>query len=727
MDEHKKRLSDALEKSDGNYDIKRIMTAYDIACSAHSGQKRASGEDYIVHPVEVAVILIDIGLDTDSLVAALLHDTIEDTGMSFDEVKKQFGQEVAEIVDGVTKLGRTVYTDKEKEQVENLRKMFLATAKDVRVIIIKLADRLHNMRTNEYVSEEKQRRKAKETLDIYAPIAHRLGMQRVKIELEDLSIKYLDAVGYREIEEDMARKASVHENFLANTIEQIKLHFNDLGYDIPRIDSRVKHIYSVYRKMYSQNKTIDEIYDLYAIRIIVDNINECYNALGIIHDMYKPIPGRFKDYISTPKPNMYQSLHTTVIGREGQPFEVQIRTWDMHRTAEYGIAAHWKYKSHVQGKKNDDRQLEWVRNLLKTQAESVDSDEDFMKTFKVDFFADEVFVFTPKGDIITLPAGATVIDFAYSIHSAVGNRMIGAKVNGKMTGLEYQPKNGDIIEVMTTNSGKGPGRDWLSIARTSQARSKIKQWFKKERREENIEKGNADLDTALFAAGIDISRETRDKFLSSVCSKYGFISAEDLIAAIGYDGLPVTKLMPRFKNEFAKAIKSNEEILAEINSKDSKVSRNSSSPVVIEGVDNCLIKFARCCSPLPGEHIIGYITKGYGVSVHRADCKNVIASLSRGDENDRWININWANVDKEESFLAALEIRCSNGYGVLANITTVLAGMKVTIKSLQARETENYAIVTLSCDVKSRDHLETIIKKIEALKDVMSVRRGGKG
>ncbi|MBQ3592809.1 MAG: bifunctional (p)ppGpp synthetase/guanosine-3',5'-bis(diphosphate) 3'-pyrophosphohydrolase [Clostridia bacterium] len=711
----------------GEYDKEKILAAFDLSYAAHEGQKRASGEDYIIHPIEVAKILVKTGLDTDSVVAALLHDTIEDTTVSFDDLKKQFGLEVAEIVDGVTKLSRTVYTDKEKQQVENLRKMFLATAKDVRVIIIKLADRLHNMRTNEYVNPEKQRRKAKETLEIYAPLAHRLGMQRMKIELEDLSIKYLDPVAYHEIEENMEKKAHTHENFLANTIEHIKEHFNELGYEIPHINSRVKHIYSVYRKMYAQNKTIDEIYDLYAIRIIVDNMNECYNALGIIHDMYKPIPGRFKDYISTPKPNMYQSLHTTVIGKEGQPFEVQIRTWDMHRTAEYGIAAHWKYKSKVQGKAQDDRQLEWVRNLLKTQAESVDSDEDFMKSFKVDFFSDEVFVFTPKGDIINLPAGATVIDFAYSIHSAVGNKMIGAKCNGKMTQLDYQPKNGDIIEIMTTNSGKGPGRDWLNIAKTSSAKSKIRQWFKKERREENIAKGDEELDIALAEAGVDITKEQRDKFIASVANKYGFSNAEDLIAAIGYDGLPMNKLISRFKNEFIKENKaSNEEITASIAKQGTKKTTHSKSPVVVEGVDNCLVKFARCCNPLPGEHIIGYITKGYGISVHRADCAHVKASLEKGDENDRWLNVSWANTSENESFLASLEIYCSKKYGVLADITAILANMRVTIKSLIARETDNTAIVVLSCDVHSREHLDTIIRKIGELKEVSSIRRGNK-
>ncbi len=721
--DYKKRLLDVIKNSDGNYDVEKISQAYDYADNAHQGQKRASGEEYILHPVEVAIILCNIGLDTDSIVGALLHDVVEDTPHTADEIKKLFGQEVALLVDGVTKLGKIPYTSKEEEQIENLRKMFLATARDARVIIIKLADRLHNMRTLEYVDDEKRRRKSHETMEVYAPLAHRLGMQRIKIELEDLALKYLDPIGYAEIENSMKEKEESRQNFLRDMIFRIKQHFGEtVGFKF-HIDGRVKHVYSIYRKMFRQNKTIEEIYDLYAVRIIVDSIAECYGVLGVIHDMFKPIPGRFKDYISMPKPNLYQSLHTTVIGGDGIPFEVQIRTWDMHRTAEYGIAAHWKYKSNVSGKENNDEKLTWVRKLLEMQTEGTDN-EDFMQSFKIDFFADEVFVFTPKGDLVNLPAGATAIDFAYAIHSAVGNKMVGAKVNGKIVTLDYQPQNGDIMEVITSNSAKGPSRDWLKIAKTSEARSKIKAWYKREMREENIQKGKEELERALEENGIVTTQKDRDDLLAGISSRIGFTGHDDLYAAIGYGGIALSKIIPHFKQEFVKVEKpTDEEILATIKPETEQPKKNKDSAIIVEGIDNCLIKFARCCNPLPGEPLIGYITKGYGVSVHRADCKNVLASLAKGDENDRWIHVTWNTQGQSNDFPASLQIACHQRNGLLADISTLLSNMKVSIRSLNARESDYDAFIDITVDVRSTDHLYTIIKKLETISGVRGVER----
>ncbi len=719
--DYRKRLLEALELSDNSYDTDKILQAYDFANKAHEGQKRASGEGYILHPVEVAIILCNIGLDTDSIVGALLHDVVEDTEHTIDEIKKLFGQSVAVIVDGVTKLGKIPYTSKEEEQIENLRKMFLATARDARVIIIKLADRLHNMRTLEYVDEEKRRRKSLETMEVYAPLAHRLGMQRIKIELDDLSLQYLDPIGYAEIEKSMQEKQESRQNFLPDMIRKIKRHFAETVSFKFHIDGRVKHVYSIYRKMFRQNKTIDEIYDLYAVRIIVDSIAECYGALGIIHDMFKPIPGRFKDYISMPKPNLYQSLHTTVIGSDGIPFEVQIRTWDMHRTAEYGIAAHWKYKDNVSGKDSGDEKLNWVRQILEMQTAD---NEDFMQSFKIDFFADEVFVFTPKGDLVNLPAGATAIDFAYAIHSAVGNKMVGAKVNGKIVTLDYQPQNGDIMEVITSNSAKGPSRDWLKIAKTSEARSKIKAWYKREMREENIQKGKEELERELIENGITTTQKDRDDLLSDISSSIGFTGHDDLYAAIGYGGIAVSKILPRFKQAFVKVEKpTDEEVIASVKPENETRKKNTDSAIIVEGIDNCLIKFAKCCNPLPGEALIGYVTKGYGVSVHRADCKNVLASLERGDENDRWIHVSWNTQGKSNDFPASLQIMGSQRNGLLADISTLLTNMKVSIRSLNARESDYNAFIDVTVDVRNADHLDTIIKKLEGISGVRAVER----
>jgi len=724
MDKYLEKLKEAIEKSGQTYDMEKITKAYELSKSAHIGQKRESGEDFVSHPVEVALILINLGLDTDSIIAAILHDTIEDTGLTYEDIKKEFGAEVAELVNGVTKLGRIPYTSKEEEQVENLRKMFLATAKDARVILIKISDRLHNMRTLEFMPEEKRRHKALETMEVYAPLAHRLGMQRIKIELEDISLRYLDPIGYKEIEDSLKQKESERSKFLENTINVIKKHFDDNGYKV-NISGRIKNVYSIYRKMYRQNKTIDEIYDLYAVRLIVDTVNECYNALGIIHDIYKPIPGRFKDYISTPKPNMYQSLHTTVIGKEGIPFEVQIRTWEMHRTAELGIAAHWKYKSNITKSDGSEKKLEWVRKLLEMQSSSDDPD-DFMRAFKIDFFADEIFVFTPKGDLVNLPAGATIIDFAYAIHSEVGNKMIGCKVNGKMQPLDYQPKNGDIVEIITTNSGKGPNRDWLNLAKTAEAKNKIKTWFKRERREENIEKGMEELERELKENGMVIPPKQREEMLQQIAKRIGIASVEDLYAAIGYGGIAITRIMPRLREEYLKINKqSDEEILAAIKGKEvNRHRRKSSSAVIVEGIDNCLIKYAKCCNPLPGDDIIGFITRGYGVSIHRRDCYNVENSINKEEEKDRWIRCHWANT-KSTTFKASLQLTCVQKYGLLADISTILASMKVFIHTVNAREGEGHQTdIYITIDVYDTDHLNNIISKLSAVNGVLKVRRG---
>ncbi|MBC8536766.1 RelA/SpoT family protein [Feifania hominis] len=715
-------LLEKLNDSDYPYDVGVITRAYELAERAHEGQKRVAGEPYITHPISVAEILVDMGMDTDCVAAALLHDVVEDTDITLADVRKQFGANIAGLVDGVTKLGKIPYTSKEEEQVENLRKMFLAMARDIRVIIIKLADRLHNMRTLSSMPPQKQRDKALETMEVFAPLAHRLGMQRVKIELEDISLRYLDPIGYAEIEGDLTAKKAESLDFLGTCMQKIRELLAREKIEDFQVDGRVKSIYSIYRKMYSQNKTIDEIYDLYAIRVIVGTINECYNVLGLIHDLYKPIPGRFKDYISTPKPNMYQSLHTTVIGREGIPFEVQIRTWEMHQTAEYGIAAHWKYKDGVEKKSGFDNKVEWVRHLLEIQGTAADP-EDFMRTFKIDLFSDEVFVFTPNGDLINLPSGATVIDFAYAIHSAVGNKMIGAKVNGKMVQLDYQVENGEIVEIITSNSGKGPSRDWLKIAKTSEAKNKIKQWFKKEKREENIERGREELDAALKKQNITLPAD-RDELLASIARRVGITGVEELYASIGYGGITVNRILPRIREECNRNIKpSADEILASIPESARPQPTKSTSDVIVEGIDNCLIKYARCCNPLPGDDIIGYITKGYGISVHRTDCVNVRSSLKAGTENDRWLRVYW-NTNKAASFQASLQILASKRYGLLADITTVLANLKVQIHALNARETQDgFSVIHVTVDVRDVEHLRSVVHKLEAVESVVKIKR----
>ena len=720
-DEQLELLVERIKKASPSADIKRIREAYAFAYNAHGNQTRRSGEPYIMHPLAVAEIAVDIGLDSDSIIAALLHDVIEDTHSTFEEVAKLFGQHVAELVDGVSKLTRVQYTYKEDEQMENLRKMFLAMAKDIRVILIKIADRLHNMRTSEYWSEQKRREKALETMEIYAPLAHRLGMQKVKWELEDIALHCLDPIGYAEITDQIEGLEDVYVSFLENIKVKIseKLGENHINADV---QGRVKHIYSIYRKMYSQNKALSEIYDLFAVRVIVPEVIDCYNVFGVVHDTYKPVPGRFKDYISTPKPNMYQSLHTTVIGREGVPFEVQIRTWDMHHTAEYGIAAHWKYKDNVQSDQADfDEKLEWVRRLLESQ-EDTDADE-FLSTLKIDMFADEVFIFTPKGDVINLPSGATPIDFAYAIHSAVGNRMTGAKANGRIVGYDYQLQNGDIVEIMTSKTPHGPSRNWLDLAMTSEARNKIRQWFKKEKREENIAEGRARFEEHIKKLGIHMSDIT-DDVLPSILKRVSFSSLDEMYAAIGYGGLTSIRAANRVRDELVRLGKIVEGKPQPPEPKMVKVPKRTESGVVVEGIANCLVKLSRCCSPVPGDKIVGFVTRGYGVSVHCADCQNVVA-LEKAHDSARWVNVFWAEKPKEH-YVAGIEIIARERPNLVVEIMNILSAMHIGTSALNARrQGDGHDAVNITVEVKHIDELRMLIGKLDAISGVEAVSRKG--
>ncbi|MBR5543133.1 MAG: bifunctional (p)ppGpp synthetase/guanosine-3',5'-bis(diphosphate) 3'-pyrophosphohydrolase [Oscillospiraceae bacterium] len=702
-------------------DEKRIHDAYDCATQAHEGQKRRDGSDYVTHPIAVAEIVADMELDTDSLVAALLHDCIEDTELGYEKIRTKFGRDVADIVEGVSKLTRMPYASKEEAQIESLRKMFLAMGKDIRVILIKIADRLHNMRTIEFHKPDKQREKALETMEVYAPLAHRLGMQKIKWELEDRSLRCLDPVGYAEITEELEKRSEESEAFLGQIKERLISRLSEAGID-GYVQSRVKHIYSIYRKMYTQNKTIDEVYDLYAMRVIVDTVADCYNVLGFIHDMYHPVPGRFKDYISTPKPNMYQSLHTTVIGREGVPFEVQIRTKDMHETSEYGIAAHWKYKSGVGSKSNLEEKLAWVRQLLENQEVE---DEDFVTSLKTDMFSDEVFVFTPNGDVISLPSGSTPIDFAYSIHSAVGNRMIGAKVNGRMVQLDYKLQNGEIVEVLTSNAGKGPSRDWIKIAKTGEARNKIKHWFKKECREENIARGKNELEMMLKRDGIILPEDEAEEILLSVANRMSFKLTDEMYASLGYGGIKLSRVVNRIKTELSKSapvIQDEEEIIKENITQPVKP-QSSNSGVIVPGVENCLVKFARCCTPIPGDSIIGFITRGYGVSVHRADCQNVTNAMKESDDLSRWISVSWAD-DITDKFQTSLQISAKDRGGLVMDIASIFNNIKVPMHQMDARRLgDGYAIINVVLNTNGKDQLEFIMNKLNSVPGVIDVKR----
>lgn len=719
-------LIERVEKQNPSANVKKIRAAYECAAQAHEGQKRRNGEPYIIHPVAVAEIIVEMGLDTDSICAGLLHDCIEDTEFGYREIENKFGTSVAELVDGVTRLGMLRYS-KEQEQFEDLRKMFMAMAKDIRVILIKLADRLHNARTFQYLPERKQRDKALETMEIYAPIAHRLGMSRIKWELEDLCLRILDPIGYQEIVDGLEQQSERYEDFLDHIKESISLKLNEAGirHDI---SARVKHIYSIYRKMYSQHKTMNEIYDICAVRVIVDTVADCYNVLGYVHDLYKPIPGRFKDYISTPKPNGYQSLHTTVIGRDGIPFEIQIRTEEMHKMAEYGVAAHWKYKQGLD-KVGNEQAFSWIRQLLEAQQDT--EAEDFIKAIKVDLFADEVFVFTPKGDVVNMPAGATPIDLAYAIHSAVGNRMTGAKVNGRIAPIDSQLKNGDIVEILTSKEAHGPSRDWLKIVRTTEARNKIKQWFKKECREENIIKGKEDLDRELRANLLYNGFYENEEVIQNTLNKFSYQTIDEMYAALGYGGITLTKVLNKVKDEVgrvrraAERLEKAEQMANQPQQQPQKKNKHSESGVIVEGIDNCLIKFARCCTPIPGDDIIGFITRGYGVSIHRRDCVNVRINEEDKDRS-RWVNCWWDEdlLERNNKFSTALQISTRSRTGVLADIAVLLAQAKVNVRDLNARNLEDgYGVINAVIDVSGVRQLKHIMTRIKNTKGVVDVAR----
>ena len=720
-----------------NLDVERFRAAFDFANDAHAGQLRKSGEPYIIHPIAVAEIVADLGLDPDSLIAALLHDCIEDTAATHEEIAKRFGETVAMLVDGVTKLTRVQYVSKEEEQMENLRKMFMAMAQDIRVILIKICDRLHNMRTMEYQSAEKQREKSLETMEIYAPIAHRLGMQKLKWELEDLALHYLDPVGYAEIQHELDERNAAHGQFVASVEQRIRERMEQEGIRC-KVYGRVKHVYSIYRKMYTQQRTMDEIFDLYAFRVIVDDIPECYNVLGCIHDMFKPVLGRFKDYIGTPKPNMYQSLHTTVIGTEGIPFEVQIRTWQMHRTAEYGVAAHWKYKQGLADRKlGTEEEFEWVRRLLESQKDT--DAEEFVSSLKVDMFADEVFVFSPKGDVKSLPAGATPIDFAYSVHSAVGNSMVGARVNGRMVPYDHPLSNGDIVEILTSKAAKGPSRDWLNLCKSNEARNKIRQWFKKERREENIATGRAIFESELKHAKISMASITAEDVLPSVLRKVRYNSLDELYATIGYGGITAAKAVTRIRDELLRLGRLNAERTAAKAASDGVIppgmsstvsagelhgsNKHSDSGIIVEGLGNCTVKFAKCCTPVPGDPIVGFITRGYGVSVHRLDCPNAAPEKRRPEEADRWVHVSWLE-DSLPSYKTALELSAKDRDALALDVTMALSAAKVRVSALSARTTpDGYALFHIVLEVKDREELNTVVTRLHQIQGVYQVTR----
>ncbi len=718
-------LTEAMGKQSAGYDIEKIRHAFDLALEAHAGQKRLSGEDYFWHPLRVAEIVISLGMDSESVEAALLHDAVEDTPMTTDDVKREFGKTVALIVDGVTKLGRVDTVSREEEQAENVRKMLIAMAQDIRVIIIKLADRLHNMRTMSAQTGPKQLKKSLETLEVYAPIAHRLGIRAVKEELEDLAIRFLDPVAYSEIENQLEESKEYRLSFIEDIKSQIK---ERLGDTIPNlsVEGRVKSVHGIYRKMYMQGKQFEEIYDIYAVRVIVDSDIDCYNVLGMIHEMFRPIPGRFKDYISNPKPNMYQSLHTTVIGGKGMAFEVQIRTWQMHHTAEYGIAAHWKYKSGIQDSDEGfEERLAWVRQLLETQADSDDVGE-IVRTIKTDLSSDEVFGVTPKGDVISLPKGSTIIDYAYAIHSAVGNRMIGAKVDGRIMPLDYKINNGDVIEIITTSQAdRGPSRDWLKIVKTSSARSKIRGWFKKERRPENIETGRTEFEKAMRQANMRLGDGEYTELLRELAEKYQCPTVDDFYAKIGYGGLALSNLMPSIKERFKQ--RSNQESLRAdaIERIISAESRVSASPdgVIVEGIDNCLVKLSRCCSPLPGDAIIGFITRGHGVSVHKRDCTNVPKDIEASAEPGRWLPAKWA-VSHSSSFAATLQILAFDRDGLMFDISSAVMNMRIKMTAISARQLrDGNCAIDITIHVESVEHLKSVIAKLSTVSSVFSVER----
>ena len=725
LEEHYAQLEKTITAANLPVELGRVRAAFELADRSHAGQKRKDGTPYVSHCIAAAIITAEMGLDEDAIIAALLHDCIEDTSLTHEDIAHNFGTAVADIVEGVTKLTRVQYTSVEEQQVENLRKMLLAMAKDIRVILIKMADRLHNMRTMAYQSEVKQRIKSLETMEVYAPIAHRLGMQKMKWELEDLSLQYLDPSGYKAITNYLNERMDTLETFMADIKGKLQSRLDAEGIQCT-ISSRIKHVYSIYRKMYAQKLDINGIFDLCAFRVIVDDISDCYAVLGIVHDMFKPMPGRIKDYISTPKPNNYRSVHTTVIGSEGIPFEVQIRTWEMHVTAEYGVAAHWKYKSGTNGvKPGDEEKFAWVRRLLETQQESDAS--DFLSNLKIDMFADEVFVFSPKGDVINLPAGATPIDFAYSIHSAIGNSMVGAKVNGRIVNFDHVLQNGDIVDIRTSKNAPGPSRDWLALAKSGSARTKIKQWLKKERREENVMNGREMFERELRANNIAPSDIMADDILPLILKRLAFQHIDDLYAAIGYGGVTATRTVNRIKDELQRhqsdGQKTAYDKITEQAERRNKRQRHAVHGVLVEGLDNCLIKFSRCCTPVPGDDIIGFITRGAGVSIHRKDCENY--RNSPAENKGRWIAVGWADRITDE-YTTTLVLVSTQRSALVMDVATVLNSLNAKVRTLTARDVENNrSTATITVEVHSLSELRLIINRLSAIHGVYRVARVG--
>lgn len=721
-----------IEQYNPDADLKLLIKAYNYASSAHENQYRKSGEKYIIHPVEVAKILAELELDVDTIAAGLLHDVIEDTDVTFEEIEREFNLDIAMLTDGVTKLGKLEYKSKEETQAENMRKMFLAMGKDIRVVLIKLADRLHNMRTLKHMSPEKAIEKSLETIEIYAPIANRLGISKIKLEMEDLALRYLDPEGYYDLVEKIARKKAERDEYIQRVIYEIKMKLDDSSI-MADITGRAKHFYSIYKKMKSQNKEFDEIFDLMAVRVLVENVKDCYASLGLVHTIWRPIPGRFKDYIAMPKPNMYQSLHTTVIGPDGEPLEIQIRTLDMHRTAEFGIAAHWKYK---EGKINQEAsgmesKLQWLRQMMEWQKE-VSDPKEFMDSLKIDLFTTEVYVFTPKGEVIELPAGSIPLDFAYKVHSDVGNKCVGAKINGKIVPMTYTLQNGDLIEILTSSNSNGPSRDWLNMVKSSHAKSKIRQWFKKERREENIQKGRELLEREVKRQGYSQSEILKHRYLSPIMKSLSLTNDEDFYAAIGYGGITLSQVMPKLKEKYELENKDKEK------DKDLKVKKTSSPELIVtskktpshdykgvyvKGIDNLLIRFAKCCNPLPGDDIVGYVTKGRGVSIHRADCDNI--DINSETPSDKLVEVGWdKNYNNLKSFEVEILIQANDRRGLFVDVSRVLADEKIQVNSINARNNKDGLVnMNTIIVVASKDQLKSVKNKIKRIEGVISVNR----
>ena len=723
FEQHYLSLQQTIKEYMPELDMTLVDQAVEYAEEKHRQQKRKDGSPYIIHPLAVAEIVVEMGLDTDAILGALLHDCIEDTDASFDDIAKKFGQVTAELVEGVTKLTRANFSSSEEQQMENLRKMFMAMSKDIRVVLIKIADRLHNMRTMQYQSPAKQISKCRETMDIYAPLAHRLGMQKMKWELEDISLRYLDPYGYDDIMAYLSAHKEQDEAFMGSIQEKITKRLEDMGIR-NKTYGRIKHVYSIYRKMNAQDKSLEELYDIYAFRVVVDTIPDCYNVLGHIHDLFNLVPGRFKDYISTPKPNMYQSLHTTVIGTQGIPFEVQIRTWEMHETAEYGIAAHWKYKQGA-GTGNE-KDFEWVRRLLESQQDT--DAEDYVNSLKIDMFDDEVFVFTPKGKIVSLPAGSTPIDFAYAIHSGVGNSLVGAKVNARIVNIDATLQNGDIVEIITSKTAKGPSRDWLNICKSNQARTKIKQWFKKEKREENVLHGKASFEAEMKRLLLPLPGSMDDDLEQNLLKKLAFDSWDDMYAAIGYGGMTATKAVGRIRDDVNRAVKAqtadktNQNPLRTPEPAPMK-NRHAVNGVIVEDIDSCMIKFSKCCTPVPGDAIIGFITKGFGVSIHRADCPNTIGAHDPA-QAARWVRVRWDNV-AEQPFETTLELDCITRDGLLLDLATVMTTARARVREISGKDLpDGHSIFTVRFEVKNVAELESIRNKLLNVRDVLGSRRG---